>query len=112
MLFPLARNALGCLERCVCPGLTLAAQNFLRKQLALYRERVEITPGSTRVAHWKGPSLCSGGALPSALHRQTCLSLEDGEDSWRYTGFPDAIQDSQHPEHDAVPEWIGGASLI
>jgi Plasmid pRiA4b ORF-3-like protein len=34
---------------------------------------------------------------------------EDCGGIWGYAGFLEAIRDPQHPEHEAMVEWIGGA---
>ena len=34
---------------------------------------------------------------------------ESNKSVWGYASFLDAIQDPQHPEHEEMVEWVGGA---
>jgi hypothetical protein len=50
----------------------------------------------------------AGKRYPVCLTGKRACPPEDCGGIWGYAGFLDAIQDPQHPEHEAMVEWVGG----
>ncbi len=50
----------------------------------------------------------AGKYYPVCLTGKRACPPEDCGGIWGYASFLDAIQDPQHPEHEAMLEWVGG----
>ena len=50
----------------------------------------------------------AGKRYPVCLTGKHACPPEDCGGIWGYAGFLEAIQDPQHPEHEAMVEWVGG----
>src|SRR6266851_9621748 len=50
----------------------------------------------------------AGKGYPVCLTGKRACPPEDCGGIWGYAGFLEAIQDPNHPEHEAMREWVGG----